>query len=168
MKKLHRDNKGIALLTVIMVMIIGLVLAALCFYLIGQGNKTYRMSKNYAKAFNIAQGGVEEAILLLEDNEKCIDYRFGVKPLLLSTCPLRNCPDNPENCSLGDKMIAISGAEYWIWFVFSKQLAGFGGAPVFPPVSGAYDGGSTGYYFLIHSTATEGNAQADLYVMYLK
>ena len=146
MKKLHRDNKGIALLTVIMVMIIGLVLAALCFYLIGRGNKTYRMSKNYAKAFNLAQGGIEEAVLFLTNNSY----------------------DTIEN-QLGNEITATSGAKYWVWEVFWKSLSGFGGAPVFPPASGAYTGISgTGVYYLIHSKATEGNAQADLYVMYVK
>lgn len=146
MKKFQRDNRGVALLTVIMVMIIGLVLAALCFYLIGRGNKTYRMSKNYAKAFNLAQGGIEEAVSFLN--------KSGYYTI-----------DN----ALGQEKTAASGAKYQIWQLFWKSLSGFGGAPVFPPTSGAYTGVSgTGVYYLIHSQAAEGNAQADLYVMYVK
>ena len=140
------SNRGVALLTVLIVLIIGLVLAALGFYLISKGNQTYRHSKNYAKAFNRAQGGLEEAVSFLNDSTF----------------------DTIEN-QLGSERTAASGAKYWIWKVFWKNLSGFGGAPVFPPVSGSYSGvAGTGVYYLVHSQATTQGSQADLYVMYVK
>lgn len=146
MSALVKRDKGVALLTVLMVMIIGLVLAALCFYLIGRGNQTHRASKNYAKAFNLAQGGIEEAAL-------------GIKNNMYLTI----------ESQLGNEITADSGAKYRTWRVFWKNLSGFGGAPVFPPTSGSYTGvAGIGVYYLIHSQATEANSRADLYVMYVK
>ncbi|GEM_PF-6812292 len=140
------DNRGVALLAVFLVMIIGLIIAALCFYLINRGNQTYSIMKNYAKAINIAQGGVAEAIVFIDNNSY----------------------DSIE-VKLGSEETAASGAKYRIWRVFWNNLSGFGGAPVFPPTSGAYSGiANIGVYYLIHSQATVKGSQADLYVMYVK
>jgi len=142
----YKSDKGVALLAVFVVMIIGLILAALCFYLISRGNQTYQASKNYAKAINTAQGGAEEAVMFIEKNSfDSIEYQ------------------------LGTEKTATSGAKYLIWRVFWNNLSGFGGAPVFPPVSGSYSGvAGTGVYYLVHSQATVQGSQADLYVMYVK
>ena len=140
------SNRGVALLTVLIVLIIGSALVALGFYLISKGNQTYGYSKNYAKAFNRAQGGLEEVVSFLNDSTF----------------------DTIEN-QVGNERTATSGAKYWVWRVFWKNLSGFEGAPVFPPVSGAYSGISgTGVYYLVHSQATEAGSQADLYMMYVK
>ncbi len=147
MKKFYEnDDRGIALITTVMVVIMGLALAGLCFYLIGRGNRTYRTSKNYAKALNLAQGGIEEAALFLDSN---------------SYTTIED--------QLGTERTAASGAKYRIWEVFWKPLSGFGGAPVFPPISGAYSGvAGIEVFHLIHSQAKVEETQADLYVMYVK
>jgi len=143
---IRNNNRGVALLAVFVVMIIGLVLAALSYYLVTKGNQTYRATKNYAKAVNLAQGGIAEAVMFIEDSSY----------------------DTIEN-RLGTEETAASGAKYRIWRVFWNNLSGFGGAPVFPPISGAYSGvAGTGVYYLVHSQATVKSSQADLYVMYVK
>ena len=140
------SNRGVALLTVLIVLIIGSALVALGFYLISKGNQTYGYSKNYAKAFNRAQGGLEEVVSFLNDSTF----------------------DTIEN-QVGNERTATSGAKYWVWRVFWKPLSGFGGAASFPPVSSAYSGISgIGVFYLIHSCAIQGESQADLYMMYVK
>jgi len=64
---------------------------------------------------------------------------------------------------------AQSGAFYEIYQVFWKPLAGFGGAPVFPPASSAYTGiYGIGVFYMVHAQATQGESQADLYALYVK
>lgn len=140
------NDKGVALLAVLLVMIIGLVIAALCFYLVDRGNQTYYAMKNYAKALNIAQGGVEEAMVFIDSNSY-----------------------DAIEVKLGSEETAESSAKYRIWRVFWNNLSGFGGAPVFPPTSGAYSGiAGVSVYYLIHSQAKVKGSQADLYIMYVK
>lgn len=141
-----RNNKGVALLTVMIVMIIGLMLGALGVYLLTMGNRTYSASRNYVLAFNTAQAGIEEAIVDIEvSNFEALKDKEGTP------------------------ITGTSGATYQIFQVFWRPLSGFGGAPVFPPLSGAYTGtAGCAIYYLIKSTANQGDSQADLYVMYMK
>ena len=143
------NNKGVALLTVLLVMIIGLGLTAITTLLVVRGYQTSKAAKNYQIALQMAQGGIEEAII---DLETTWNYRN-----------LQNHPkkDNPQTGDPNDF--------YEINEVFWKPLAGFGGAPVFPPASAASGGNFTiGVYYLIHAQATKGDSQADLYVLYVK
>jgi len=145
------NNKGVALLTVLLVMIIGLGLTAITTLLIVRGYQTSRAAKNYQIALQMAQGGIEEAIKDLEYN---LNYD--------SAQNFKNY--NPQTEDPGDP-----NDFYEINEVFWKPLAGFGGAPVFPPASAASGGNfSIGVYYLIHARATKGDSQADLYVLYVK
>ncbi len=139
-----RNHKGIALLTVLIVMIIGLALVGVVTFLCTRGYQTYSASKNYQIALQQAQGGIEEAILDIETQTYSELRQFS----------------NPNT---------QSGAIYEISQVFWKPLTGFGGAPVFPPSSSAYSGVyGVGVFYLIHSFATQGESQADLYALYVK
>ena len=62
------NNKGVALLTVLLVMIIGLGLTAITTLLVVRGYQTSRAAKNYQIALQMAQGGIEEAIRDLKYN----------------------------------------------------------------------------------------------------
>jgi len=142
------NNKGVALLTVLIVMIIGIMLGSMGAYLLSMGNRTYSASRSYAQAFNIAQAGIEEAILDIENNT------------------FEWIKANREGQSIVSER---SGATYQIFHVFRKPLSGSGGAPVFPPLSGAYTGvAGVSVYYLIQATGNQGDSQADLYVMYIK
>ena len=144
------NNKGVALLTVLLVMIIGLGLTAITTLLIVRGYQTSRAAKNYQIALQMAQGGIEEAIGDL------YNLPYG---------SAQNCTNlNPQTGDPGDP-----NDFYEINEVFWKPLSGFGGVPVFPPVTGAYSAiPSIGVYYLIHAQATKGDSQADLYVLYVK
>jgi len=147
------NNKGVALLTVLLVMIIGLGLTAITTLLVVRGYQTSRTAKNYQIALQMAQGGIEEAIIKLETT-----WHYN---------SLQNFKNyNPQT---GDLVDPNDFYKYEINEVFRKDLAGFGGAPVFPPASAASGGNfTTGVYYLIHSRATKGDSQADLYVLYVK
>jgi len=156
------NNKGVALLTVLLVMIIGLGLTAITTLLVVRGYQTSRTAKNYQIALQMAQGGIEEAIIDLETNPS-----YSALKYLKNSNPQTGDPGDPNDF-------------YEINEVFWKPLAGFGGAPVFPPASAASGGNfSIGVYYLIHSRATKGDnwslpaqaakrSQADLYVLYVK
>jgi len=147
------NNKGVALLTVLLVMIIGLGLTAITTLLVVRGYQTSRAAKNYQIALQMAQGGIEEAIIDLETNPSYSALKY-----------LKN--SNPQT---GDPVDPNDDDFYEVNEVFWKPLAGFGGAPVFPPASAASGGNfSIGVYYLIHSRATKGDSQADLYVLYVK
>lgn len=138
-----KNQRGIALLTVLIVMIIGLALLAVITFLITRGYQTYRSAKNYQIALQMAQGGIEEAISEIETKTYA-----GLQQL---------------------NGTAQSGASYEIYQVFWKPLSGFGGAPSFPPTSAAYTGVyGVGVFYLIHARAKQGNSQADLYALYMK
>jgi len=144
------NNKGVALLTVLLVMIIGLGLTAITTLLIVRGYQTSRAAKNYQIALQMAQGGIEEAIIDLETTS------YGSAQNFINLNPQTGDPGDPNDF-------------YEINEVFWKPLAGFGGAPVFPPASAASGGNFTiGVYYLVHSRATKGDSQADLYVLYVK
>ena len=144
------NNKGVALLTVLLVMIIGLGLTAITTLLIVRGYQTSRAAKNYQIALQMAQGGIEEAIIDLETTSYVSAQNFK------NSNPQTGDPVDPNDF-------------YEINEVFWKPLSGFGGVPVFPPVAGAYSAiPSIGVYYLIHSRATKGDSQADLYVLYVK
>jgi len=144
------NNKGIALLTVLMVMIMGIILIGLITYLCTRGYQTYGSAKNYNIALQMAQGGIEEAIIDLETKT------YGQLQNLINNNPQTGDPGDPNDF-------------YEIWQVFWKPLSGFKGVPVFPPISGAYTGvAGVGIYYLVHSQATKHNSQADLYIMYVK
>jgi len=139
-----KNQKGIALLTVLIVMVIGLALLGVVTFLSVKGYQTYRGSKNYQIALQKAQGGIEEAILNIETKTYSELQSFT----------------NPS---------AQSGASYEIYQVFWKPLSGFGGAASFPPISSAYSGISgIGIFYLIHSWAIQEESQADLYALYIK
>jgi len=143
------NNKGVALLTVLLVMIIGLGLTAITTLLIVRGYQTSRAAKNYQIALQMAQGGIEEAIGDL------YNLPYGSAQNFKNSNPQTGDPGDPNDF-------------YEINEVFKKDLAGFGGAPVFPPASAASGGAPIGVYYLIHSRATKGDSQADLYVLYVK
>ena len=144
------NNKGVALLTVLLVMIIGLGLTAITTLLIVRGYQTSRAAKNYQIALQMAQGGIEEAIGDL------YNLPYGSAQNFKNSNPQTGDPVDPNDF-------------YEVNEVFWKPLAGFGGAPVFPPASAAVSGTpSIGVYYLIHSRATKGDSQADLYVLYVK
>ncbi|AMM39835.1 membrane protein [Candidatus Desulfofervidus auxilii] len=144
------NNKGVALLTVLLVMIIGLGLTAITTLLIVRGYQTSRAAKNYQIALQMAQGGIEEAIIDLETTSYVSAQNF------INLNPQTGDPGDPNDF-------------YEINEVFWKPLSGFGGVPVFPPVAGAYSAiPSIGVYYLIHAQATKGDSQADLYVLYVK
>ena len=144
------NNKGVALLTVLLVMIIGLGLTAITTLLIVRGYQTSRAAKNYQIALQMAQGGIEEAIGDL------YNLPYGSAQNFKNSNPQTGDPGDPNDF-------------YEINEVFWKPLAGFGGTPVFPPASAAASGTpSIGVYYLIHSRATKGDSQADLYVLYVK
>jgi len=144
------NNKGIALLTVLIVMLIGLVLVGLITYLCTRGYQTYNVARDYDVAFQMAQGGIEEAIVDL-DTKTYYELQH-----LLNQNPQTGDPDDTNDF-------------YEIWQIFWKPLTGFGSAPVFPPLSGTYTGvAGVSIYYLTHSQATKGDSQADLYTMYVK
>jgi len=144
------NNKGVALLTVLLVMIIGLGLTAITTLLIVRGYQTSRAAKNYQIALQMAQGGIEEAIGDL------YNLPYGSAQNFKNSNPQTGDPVDPNDF-------------YEVNEVFWKPLAGFGGTPVFPPASAAVSGTpSIGVYYLIHSRATKGDSQADLYVLYVK
>ncbi|MDL1969956.1 MAG: hypothetical protein LWW94_03080 [Candidatus Desulfofervidaceae bacterium] len=139
-----KSQKGIALLTVLIVMVIGLAVLGVVTFLSVKGYQTYRSSKNYQIALQKAQGGIEEAILNIETKTYSELQSFT----------------NPS---------AQSGASYEVYQVFWKPLSGFGGAPAFPPSSATYTGVyGAGVFYLIHAQATQGESQADLYALYIK
>ena len=157
------NNKGVALLTVLLVMIIGLGLTAITTLLIVRGYQTSRAAKNYQIALQMAQGGIEEAIGDL------YNLPYGSAQNFKNSNPQTGDPVDPNDDDF-----------YEVNEVFWKPLSGFGGVPVFPPVTGAYSAiPSIGVYYLIHSRATKGDnwslfaqatkrSQADLYVLYVK
>ena len=145
------NNKGVALLTVLLVMIIGLGLTAITTLLVVRGYQTSRAAKNYQIALQMAKGGIEEAIKDLEYN-----LNYGSAQNFKNSNPQTGDPGDPNDF-------------YEINEVFKKDLAGFGGALNFPPASAASGGNfSIGVYYLIHARATKGDSQADLYVLYVK
>ena len=137
------SQRGITLLTTLLIMVISFSLTGAVIYFISRGFGTYSSYKLYEKAFNKAQGGIEQALLDIED----MNY-FDLQTYSNSS---------------------TTGAQYEIYQVFWSPLTGFGGSINFPPASSAYSGVfGVGVFYLIHSSATEGESKSDIYALYIK
>ncbi len=141
--KRMRDQKGISLITTLLVMVIAFSIIGAVIYFISRGYKTYTSYMLYEKAFQKAQGGLEEAVVNI------LKKGFSdIKSFSASS---------------------LTGANYEIYQVFWTPLTGSGGSVNFPPVSSAYTGTfGVGVFYLIHSYAIESESRADIYALYIK
>ncbi len=139
-----RNQNGIALLTALLVAVVVSALIGAALFLTNRGYNTYSSYRTYQTTLQKVQGGIEEALLDIENK---------------TYSELKQVSNNTT----------ISGASYEIYQVFWKPLSGFGGSVNFPPTSSAYTGVfGVGVFYLIHSTATQGNTKADVYTLYIK
>ena len=135
-----RDQTGIALMTVLIVMVIGMVLAGIVHGLLPKGYQTYSSKRQYDVATQEAQGGLEQAVLRIQK----------------SLIPL-------------DSLNATSqtNADYSIQPLYTKSRPGYGGSLDFAPSSSQSSGQySKSVFYLLSATAIEHESQAELYQMY--
>jgi len=67
MRYLIHDNKGFALLTTLMLMVLGFGIVATLLYMITQSTKTTRLGQKYAVALDAAKGGADMIIHMMEN-----------------------------------------------------------------------------------------------------
>ncbi len=156
-ERMEVKKNGFALLTVLLVSIIGFMFIFMAVYLTSKGLRTYSSSKNYAKVVELAEASLEESIAQIETS---------------SYEALEN-PSQPGH--LGP--IFVGGiptgtgetATYELWRVFWKPLSGMGGAIVFPPISSAYSGvAGVCVFYLSSGNATRSSSAANIYMLYAK
>lgn len=67
MRPLIQDNKGFALLTTLMLMVLGFGIVVTLLYMITQSTKTTRLGQKYAVALDAAKGGADIIIHMMEN-----------------------------------------------------------------------------------------------------
>lgn len=74
MRHLVHDEKGFALLTTLMLMVLGFGIVATLLYMITQSTKTTRLGQQYATALDAAKGGADMIINMMENDSCNTDY----------------------------------------------------------------------------------------------
>lgn len=67
MRHLIHDKRGFALLTTLMLMVLGFGIVATLLYMITQSTKTTRLGQKYATALDAAKGGADMIINMMEN-----------------------------------------------------------------------------------------------------
>ena len=67
MRRIVHNEKGVALLTTLMLMVLGFGVVTTLLYMVTQGTKTTRLEQEYATALDAAKGGADIIINMMEN-----------------------------------------------------------------------------------------------------
>ena len=67
MRRIVHNEKGVALLTTLMLMVLGFGVVTTLLYMVTQGTKTTRLEQEYATALDAAKGGTDIIINMMEN-----------------------------------------------------------------------------------------------------
>jgi hypothetical protein len=85
MRRIVHNEKGVALLTTLMLMVLGFGVVTTLLYMVTQGTKTTRLEQEYTTALDAAKGGADIIVNMME-NELFIAPTMASTVSLNATC----------------------------------------------------------------------------------